>query len=270
MKKDGFTLVEMLIVISIIAFLLGVVLPVFSFAGQLARGVICRGNVRSIGLAFDLYHTTHGAFPGALDYPTPVPDLEEPIIDSSVDWTGRWWPQALDIVPVRFSDQKHILRCPSKNYTDLKYKYNDLRGNYGANWSVCKSPSAAIASSFPEFSGMPVKRTSIHRPDKTLLLADSGYALLAWVHTLPDSHARAPKSSYEAFNMAYIPGASVNAHKSLYPEQKPDAIDGRHPGRTVNCLFVDGHTEKRKADDLAVEPLDHGQVENLTPLWKPR
>lgn len=269
MKKDGFTLVEMLIVISIIAFLLAVVLPVFSFAGRLARGVICRGNVRSIGLAFDLYHTTHGAFPSAV-LPTLVPGPEEPMMDYSVDWGGRWWPQALDIVPVRFSDQKHILRCPSKSYTRLKYKYNDLWGNYGANWSICKSPHDAVATPFPEFSGMPLKRTSIHGPDKTLLLADSGYALLAWVHTLPDSHARAPRSSYEAFNVAYVPGASVNAQNFLWPEQKADAIDGRHPGRTVNCLFVDGHTEKRKADDLVVLPLDHGQVENLTPLWKPR
>jgi prepilin-type processing-associated H-X9-DG protein len=257
-------------VIGIIAFLLAVLVSVFSLAGQRARSVICQGNIRHIGLAFDLYHTTHDAFPSAFVFKIVSPESGRTNVDHSMDWGGLWWPYALEMTPDRYSSRKHTLRCPSKNYTEFKFKYNDLWGNYGANWSICKSPSEDIASFSPEFSGAPTKRTSIRRPDKTLLIADSGHALLAWVHTLPDSHARAPKSSYDAFNMAYVPGASVNAQKSLWPVLKEDAIAGRHPGKTVNCLFADGHTERKKADDLTVQPLDHGQFDNLTPLWKPR
>jgi prepilin-type processing-associated H-X9-DG protein/prepilin-type N-terminal cleavage/methylation domain-containing protein len=271
MKKDGFTLVELTMVIGIIAFLLAVLLSAFSFARQRARSVLCQSNIRHIGLAFDLYHTTHGTFPSAYVFKIILPESGRTNVDHSMDWGGLWWPYALEMTPDRFSSRKHPLRCPSKTYTEFKFKYNDLWGNYGANWSVCKSPSIfKTAGSFSEFSGTPAKRTSIHRPDKTLLVADSGHALLAWVHTLPDSHARAPKSAMDAFDVAYVPGASVNAQRSPWPDQKEDAIAGRHPGRTVNCLFADGHTEKRKADDLTVQPLDHGQFENLTPLWKPR
>ncbi|MCP4452569.1 MAG: hypothetical protein GY809_14000 [Planctomycetes bacterium] len=160
-----------------------------------------------------------------------------------------------------------MLRCPSKNYAELEYKHNDLWGNYGVNWSVCKSPSdSAMASSFPAFSGSPTMAGS----SKTLLLADSGYTLMAWVHTLPDAHAQAPTSPFEAFNKAYIPGASVNAQKDLWAEQKEDANGGRHPGKKVNGLFTDGHVHKMKADDLVVRPQNHGQFDNLTPLWEPK
>ena len=134
MKKGGLTLVETLVVISIIGLLLATLLPVFSFVRQRSRGVLCQSNMRHIGLVFDLYHTTHGVFPSAFVPAHSLPDLENDIGNRAIDWPGLWWLDYLDIVPARFSSQKHILRCPSKNYAELQYKYNDLWGNYGANW----------------------------------------------------------------------------------------------------------------------------------------
>jgi prepilin-type processing-associated H-X9-DG protein len=267
MKKAGSTLTELLVVISIIALLLSILLPVLFSARQSARAILCQHNIRNIGVAFNVYHTNHNTFPSAFVPSPSVPDSTENTVDPTIDWGGRWWFYYLDIVPDSFSADKHILRCPSKNYAELQYKYNDLWGNYGVNWSVCKSPSdSAIASSFTDFSGSP----AMARSSKTLLLADSGYTLMAWVNTLPDSHARAPKSLFEAFNMAYIPGASVNAQKELWPGQQEDARGGRHPEKKVNCLFTDGHVEATRADDLVVRPLNHGQFENLAPLWEPK
>jgi len=271
MKKHGFTLVEVTVVVSIIAFLLAVSLSVLSSVRRYARGTFCQGNIRHIGLAFEVYHATHDAFPSAFVPDVFSPDSVRDIPDYSSDWLGLWWFYYLDIIPNKFAPQKSILQCPSKSYSEVEYRYNFLVGNYGVNWSVCKSPSGSIADdSFPDISGSPMKLTSIMEPSRTLLLVDSGYALITWAQTLPDSHSRAPKTTYEAFNKAYLPGASVNAQKSLWPEQEEDARTGRHSGKTVNCLFTDGHIEKNKADDLAVQPLDHGQLGNVTPLWKPR
>jgi prepilin-type processing-associated H-X9-DG protein len=267
MKKNGSTLTELLMVVGIIAFLLAISLPLFLAARRRTRTILCQSNIRNIGLAFDLYHTNHNTFPSAFVPSLTLPDSAGNMVDSSIDWEGLWWFYYLDIVPDIFSANKHILRCPSKNNAEPKFKYNDLWGNYGVNWSVCKSPSeSVIAGSFGEFSGSPTRV----RSSRTLLLADSGYTLLAWVHTLPESHAQAPKTSYEAFNKGYIPGATVNAHKTPWPEHEVDALGGRHPGKRVNCLFTDGHVSQSEADDLAVRPLNHGQFEKLTPLWKPK
>ncbi len=267
MKKDGSTLTELLVVVGIIAFLLGLSLPPLFAAREHARTIECQANIRRIGLAFDLYYTNHCTFPHAYVPPIHPVDAAARMADYSIDWGGIAWYRYLDIVPDKYSARKQLVQCPSKSYSAARFKYNDLWGSYGVNWSACKSSSdSAIAGLFGEFCGSPV----VPRSSRTLLLADSGYAVMAWVNTLPDSHARAPKSPYTAFNMAYIPGASVNAQKEILPWQEEDAHGGRHPGKKVNCLFTDGHIKPTNADDLVVRPLNHGQFENLTPLWKPK
>lgn len=54
-KKSGFTLVELLIVIGIIALLAAILFPVFSQAREKARAATCLSNEKQIGLAFMQY-----------------------------------------------------------------------------------------------------------------------------------------------------------------------------------------------------------------------
>ncbi|MHB8996396.1 MAG: type II secretion system protein [Armatimonadota bacterium] len=51
----GFTLVELLVVVSIIAVLASILLPVFARAREKARQTSCLSNVRQLVLAFGLY-----------------------------------------------------------------------------------------------------------------------------------------------------------------------------------------------------------------------
>lgn len=54
-KENGFTLVELLVVISVIALLLGVLVPVLSKARNSALRTVCQSNLNSIGLGFRMY-----------------------------------------------------------------------------------------------------------------------------------------------------------------------------------------------------------------------
>ena len=60
----GFTLVELLVVISIIAILMALILPgIFSVQGA-SRKVMCVNNLHEIGIAIDAYaNRRHGCIP---------------------------------------------------------------------------------------------------------------------------------------------------------------------------------------------------------------
>ena len=55
LRQNGFTLVELLVVISIIALLIAMLLPAVKRARESARAVACLSNLKQFGLAFRMY-----------------------------------------------------------------------------------------------------------------------------------------------------------------------------------------------------------------------
>lgn len=66
MKRDGergFTLIEMMIVVAIIAILVAILVPNFMRARAQAQTAACEANLKEIATALELYQTDHQEYP---------------------------------------------------------------------------------------------------------------------------------------------------------------------------------------------------------------
>jgi prepilin-type N-terminal cleavage/methylation domain-containing protein/prepilin-type processing-associated H-X9-DG protein len=59
----GFSLVELLVVITIVGILLGMLLPAVQAAREASRRTSCSNNLKQLGVALHSYHAQHGRFP---------------------------------------------------------------------------------------------------------------------------------------------------------------------------------------------------------------
>ncbi len=266
MRQVGFTLVELIVVIAVIALLMGILLPVMRAIRLEARAVVCSSNLKQICLALATYEHENGTFPQGFDdltyqwAPPPGGYVGEMLFDKR----GGWWFQLLKPSLGKDFGPNGLLWCPSRTVQDPTPRANILCGNYGVNRAICRDAPGAVGG---DFVGKPLSALGILPLEATLLVLDSGYSLISWLG--------ATSTNVQVFENPkrvasfYVPGLSINKERTFLHGSEQDALDGRHPHKTVNVGFADGHVNKLKADDLLVEE-SNGTYVNRCPLWVPR
>jgi prepilin-type N-terminal cleavage/methylation domain-containing protein len=156
----GFTLVELLVTISIIGALVGLLLPAVQSARESSRRTQCTSNLKQLGLAFWEYEVNHRVFPSGTAFSKPDGD---PTGVASFGWGAQLLPhlqqsaivRVLNIPTAQLHDvlrgpqheiaqaELPVFRCPSDPGAPLNYerpfsgpKYGDLapaKSNYIGN-----------------------------------------------------------------------------------------------------------------------------------------
>ncbi len=206
-----------------------------------------------------MYDETNGTFPYSFSSQFDPPPPGGFIGDASKDMIGWWWFHLME----GYADPlKKELHCPSKLLDNPSLNHSILYGNYGVNRSICKDP--VIIPGQREFVGAPLSKDQIPQPDRTLLIVDCGYSITSWWYATDVPPI--PLEGSRGVGTAYIPGLAINKDKHLLPGQDQDAINGRHPNKTVNMGFVDGSVDRKRADELFVGKRLDG-YKDKSPLW---
>ena len=97
LSESAFTLVELLVVITIIGVLMGLLLPAVQSARESGRQVICNNNLKQFGIGIQSYLTSKQKYPGYLQAERinpggPIDDLNDGTYQKVISWAAKLLP----------------------------------------------------------------------------------------------------------------------------------------------------------------------------------
>jgi len=237
--QTGFTIVELMVVIAIVAVLSLLAVNIASHMRSMAHKAHCASNLRQLGLAVNLYLADHDNiyFPyvehtdeGTLWYfgmesATAGPEGERDLDRSA----GPLFPYIQAV--------KTIETCPAFNYDNALYKpkFKGASWGYGYNWKLGGG-----------WTGQhPMRASQLSSASQVIVFADCAQANTFQAPASPDN------PMLEEF---YI----VNENfKTIHFRHRHDA----------NFLFADGHVESHKMlDGTGDERLEGEELGRITPV----
>jgi prepilin-type processing-associated H-X9-DG protein/prepilin-type N-terminal cleavage/methylation domain-containing protein len=248
--KGGFTLVELLVVIGIIALLIAMLLPALNKARRAAKETACASNLRQLGLATTMYINDSKFYPGSLN---------TSVLNGTTHGPYAVWPTRLRKYT---KGNQGVFKCPAQLW-DYDWKDNDTTtgpqfANAADEGCGYKLGESLLEANKPTFSygyndwgayQNAVTQAIIINPQTGM-----GYGLGGDINDpkgkeIKASYIRRPFELIEISDIAPLPNNSYCYNVDPNdPTQAPSSI---HRGGS-NLLYCDGHVAWKTLSDLVL------------------
>ncbi|MHC4125613.1 MAG: type II secretion system protein [Planctomycetota bacterium] len=218
-RNNAFTLVELLVIISIIAMLMALLMPVLAKAREQGRAVFCLNNLRQMAIAADTYALSNDEY-------YPLARFDDRVTYICYEWDFikvQSGGAIVDVKPGLLWQGSSILKvqqCPT-----YKGPANSIGDSYtGYNYNVSYIGGIITKKANGELQGLnSIKRTLVKRPSACAIFGDGQYGDGA------NKFMRSPFTGILDENEAWA---------------RPYGTQGFRHSRKTNVVFCDGSATK--------------------------
>jgi prepilin-type N-terminal cleavage/methylation domain-containing protein/prepilin-type processing-associated H-X9-DG protein len=272
-QRKGFTLVELLVVIGIIAVLIGILMPALNNARRQARSVQCLSNLRSLGQAYSMYANAYkGFWPVVLHDAGAVTGTVQGVplpAGTQLRWIVRLSEFVANIPPSGVAPESDLTRaktyldqlraasalwgCPEwakQSGDEVIVTGDEVRTGFGMQyWPQAPSYMGATATDLVNWAfiqgttaGKYYKATQWTKPTDRLIVADSPNHVLTLTTAVRAPGAMNSSRTWWPYPASLAFGADdFQIDSTRHAKPGASKMSSYKSGRYANALFCDGH-----------------------------